>query len=728
MRKDAAALPRLAPLAALLAAFAPATATSAADETPRVLSARDTIRIDSVSSPAISPDGQWVLYTEASRDLGLAIADDEDADDYERVTHVWRVRIDGSERREMTAGPHDATAPRWLPDSRRFAFLSARPRDKKPKRGEDSEAAGDDGPKQQVHFQYLDGGEAWPVTEHAEGVTAFEVSPDGGRIAFLAPDPLTAEKKRQKKEKDDSYVVDEEFRFSHLWWHDLSSGETKRLTEGAFTVSDPQWSPEGRSIAYVTRPNPKEDDSWNSDVWLVEVATGSARKLHDNPGSDESPRFSPDGATVAFGSSPHVKTHTWYAKLHLVPVGGGAPRVLLQDFDRDFGNPLWSPDGLRVYWSTGDRTDGALFSVELASGKVTRHATPAGNNSAFDLSRDGTRLVWVHARQDWPDEIVTAEVAEPTKQVRLSDANPWLRDEKLPVGEVRQVSWRNSEGQQIEGVLTLPVGYQKGQRYPFILNPHGGPSGAVTTGFSATNQLFAGNGYAVLQPNFRGSSSYGQEFLNANRMEWGVRDYDDCMTGVDWAIAEGIADPTRMIAYGWSYGGYMSFWISTQTDRFRLVSPGAGLSNLYSMYSTTDISNYLGWFFGTPWDNAEVYERLSPVRHAKNVKSRVLIMTGEKDERVPPEQSVEFYRALRDLGKEVELVIFPREGHGIREPYHAMDRLRRYLYAFGEAVGNPPVSERAWEEARAARRERDKNKEAEGAAVATPTSTAGSRD
>jgi dipeptidyl aminopeptidase/acylaminoacyl peptidase len=200
------------------------------------------------------------------------------------------------------------------------------------------------------------------------------------------------------------------------------------------------------------------------------------------------------------------------------------------------------------------------------------------------------------------------------------------------------------------------------------------------------------------------------------------------MTGVDWAIAEGIADPTRMIAYGWSYGGYMSFWISTQTDRFRLVSPGAGLSNLYSMYSTTDISNYLGWFFGTPWDNAEVYERLSPVRHAKNVKSRVLIMTGEKDERVPPEQSVEFYRALRDLGKEVELVIFPREGHGIREPYHAMDRLRRYLYAFGAAVGNPPVSERAWEEAQAARRERDLKKEAEGAAVATPTSTAGSRD
>ena len=358
---------------------------------------------------------------------------------------------------------------------------------------------------------------------------------------------------------------------------------------------------------------------------------------------------------------------------------------------------------------------------------MTRHATPAGGNSAFDVSPDGTRLVWVHASSEWPDEIVTATVAQPGQPLRLSDANPWLRDESVSIAEVRKVTWRNSEGQEIEGVLTLPVGYEKGRRYPFILNPHGGPSGAVTTAFSSTNQLFAGNGFAVLQPNFRGSSNYGQEFLNANRMEWGVRDYDDCMTGVDWAIAEGIADPERMIAYGWSYGGYMSFWISTQTDRFRLVSPGAGLSNLTSMYSTTDISNYLGWFFGTPWDNPEVYDRLSPIRHAKNVKSRVLIMTGEKDERVPPEQSIEFYRALVDLDKEAELVIFPREGHGIREPYHAMDRLRRYLYAFGEAVGAPPVSERAWEAALAARREREKKEDA-GAEASPATSTAGSRE
>ncbi|HUP22769.1 MAG TPA: S9 family peptidase [Thermoanaerobaculia bacterium] len=700
-------------IAALLAALAPATALAAEDPaSSRVLSARDTIRIDSVGSPAVSPDGAWVLYTQASRDLSEEVTPDEGADDYERVTHVWRVGIDGTERRRMTAGPHDATAPRWLADSRRFAFLSPRPRTKKPARG-DGDGDGDGGPKQQVHFQYLDGGEAWPVTDHAEGVSGFEISPDGGSIAFLAIDPLSAEKKRQKKEKDDSFVVDAEFRFTHLWVHDIESGNARRLTEGAFTVSDPQWSPGGRTLAYVTRPNPKNDDSWDSDVWVVDVASGATRKLHDNPGSDESPRFSPDGMTLAFASTPHVKTSTWYAKLHLVQVAGGATRVLLQDFDRGLGTPVWSPSGDRVYWSTGDRTDGALFSVALADGTVTRHATPSGANGSFDLSPDGTRLVWVHARPDWPDEIVTATVDEPTKQLRLSDANPWLREEGVRFGDAQPVRWRNSEGEEIEGVLTLPVGHRKGHRYPFILNPHGGPSAAVNTGFSATNQFFAGNGFAVLQPNFRGSSSYGQEFLNANRNQWGVRDYDDCMTGVDWAIAEGIADPERMIAYGWSYGGYMSFWISTQTDRFRLVSPGAGLSNLYSMYSTTDISNYLGWFFGTPWDNPEIYQRLSPIRHAKNVASRVLIMTGEKDERVPPEQSFEFYRALRDLGKDVELVIFPREGHGIREPYHAMDRLRRYLYAFAEAVGVEPVSEKSWEAAQAARREREERKDIE---------------
>jgi dipeptidyl aminopeptidase/acylaminoacyl peptidase len=211
--------------------------------------------------------------------------------------------------------------------------------------------------------------------------------------------------------------------------------------------------------------------------------------------------------------------------------------------------------------------------------------------------------------------------------------------------------------------------------------------------FSSTNQLLAANGFLVLQINFRGSSNYGQQHLNANQNNWGIGDYDDIMKGVDYVIAQGWADPDRMVAYGWSYGGYMTFWMSTQTDRFKLISPGAGLTNLYSMYSTTDIPAYLGWFFGTPWENEATYLKLSPIRHAKNVTAKILIMHGANDARVPPTQADEFYKALRDLGKDVTYVRYPRQGHGISEPRLAMDRLRRYVCAFTDAVGLESTTE-----------------------------------
>jgi dipeptidyl aminopeptidase/acylaminoacyl peptidase len=277
--------------------------------------------------------------------------------------------------------------------------------------------------------------------------------------------------------------------------------------------------------------------------------------------------------------------------------------------------------------------------------------------------------------------------------VQLTDANPWVGQEEVELGKVESVRWTNSDGGTIEGVLTYPVDFQEGTQYPLIVNPHGGPSGASMESFSSTNHMFAGNGFLVLQINFRGSSNYGQEHLNANQDNWGIRDYDDIMTGVDYVIGQGWADPDRMVAYGWSYGGYMTFWMSTQTDRFKLISPGAGLSNLYSMYSTTDIPAYLGWFFGTPWDNEDIYRQLSPIRHANKVTAKILIMHGANDERVPPEQAVEFYKALTDLGKDVSFVRYPRQGHGISEPRLAMDRLRRYVCAFTDVLGMEEATE-----------------------------------
>jgi dipeptidyl aminopeptidase/acylaminoacyl peptidase len=227
-----------------------------------------------------------------------------------------------------------------------------------------------------------------------------------------------------------------------------------------------------------------------------------------------------------------------------------------------------------------------------------------------------------------------------------------------------------------------------------VVNPHGGPSSASLESFSSFNQVLAANGFLVLQINFRGSTGYGQRHVNANQNNWGLGDYDDIMTGVDHLIAQNLADPDRMVAYGWSYGGYMTFWMSTQTNKFKLISPGAGLTNLYSMYSTTDIPAYLGWFFGTPCENPEIYDRLSPIRHVKNVTAKILIMHGANDARVPPTQADEFYRALKDLGKDVTYVRYPRQGHGITETRLAMDRTRRYVCAFTHAVGLPSTTEK----------------------------------
>lgn len=644
-----------------------------------LMSARNTLRIKIVSSPAISPDGKWILYTKSDRDM--------ESEDLKTTTHIWRVRLDGKQRRQMTHGTNSCSSFSFFPDGGKIAFLSS------------SRKASDKGEKSktQIFFMYLDGGGAWQVTEHKESIISFRISPDGATILFTSLDPLSKEEKEKQKKKDDEEIVDEKFRMSHLWIYDIKNNKESRLTKGDFTVSNARWSPDSKHTVYETRPNTKTDESWNSDIWIAELESKKANKLYKNPGSDSTPRWSPDGKTIAFASEPHAGTNTWYKKLYLIPYKGGKPTILLKDFDLDFTSPLWSKDGSKIYWYTGDRTTYNLFSVDIKSGKVKKLNPPVGSNAQWKLSEDGLRWVWVHTGPNWPAEIYTAslDLESPKK---LSDANLWLSKENIKFGKVEAIKWKNSEGQLIEGILTYPVDFNPQKKYPLILNPHGGPSGVRIKSFSSTNQFFAGNGFMVLQPNFRGSTNYGQEFVNANRNYWGIRDYNDCMTGIDFCIDKGLADPERLICYGWSYGGYMSYWIVTQTDRFKAVSPGAGLPNLYSMYSTTDISHYLSWFFGTPWDNEETYLKLSPIRYVKNVNTPILIMHGAEDRRVPQEQAVEFYQALRDLGKDVTFVRYPREGHGIREPRHQLDRLRRYLDFFAEKVGLEPVSEKKCED------------------------------
>jgi len=664
-------------LITILAALSVASTTVAvgAPQAPRFMTARDAQAFTTVGSPRISPDDQWVLYTSSERDW--------DDDQLARTTHIWRVGIDGTNARQLTFGEASTGSPQWFPDGRTVAFTSSRDQ------GDDEDGG------TQVFFMYVDGGEAWKATEHDGGVSGFSISPDGTKLVLTAREPLSEEGRRRGRERDDAEVVDQDFRMSHLWLLDIESGEETRLTEGEFTVSDPQWSPDSSKIAFVTRPNTKIDDSSWSDVWVVDLE-GNAEKFYENAGPDGSPRWSPDGATLAIAAKPQPGNTQWYSKLHLFPADGGEPIVMLEDFDLNFGAPIWSRDGRTIYWSTGEGTTVNLFGVDLDSGELTtRRAPMRGQNGQWQLSNDNNTWVFTHSSPARPGNIWAAPRQGDGfgAAVQLTDANAWVEEENVQLGRVETIRWGNSDGGTIEGVITFPVGFEEGMRFPLIVNPHGGPSGASIESFSSTNHMFAGNGFGVLQINFRGSSNYGQEHLNANQDNWGIRDYDDIMAGVDHVIDQGWVDPDRMVAYGWSYGGYMTFWMSTQTDRFKLISPGAGLSNLYSMYSTTDIPAYLGWFFGTPWDNEEVYLRLSPIRHVKNVTAKMLIMHGAEDARVPQEQAVEFYKALVDLGKDVTFVRYPRQGHGIGEPRLAMDRLRRYVCAFTDVLDMDSTTE-----------------------------------
>ena len=338
----------------LAAGASPGGAQDAAG--PRVLSARDTLRIDQVGDPALSPDGEWVVYTLRSHDM--------DDPDLEAVTQLWRVRVDGTGNRQLTRGASGATAPAWSPDGAVVAFLAAR--------GDEENA------KAQVHFLPADGGEAWQVTGHDEAVGWFSFAPDGSGILFTASDSLPEAEEERRKEEGDAEIVDASFQMTHLWLHDLETSRTRRLTGGDFTVANADWSPDSRQVAFEARPNPTANDSWRSDIRVVDVASGEQRLLHENGGSDTSPRWSPDGRTVAFASNPSPSANSLHDRLTLADAVGETARVLLAEHDRNFTTPIWSVNGAHVFWATGDGTSTRLFRVGVESGAVTTASAPGG--------------------------------------------------------------------------------------------------------------------------------------------------------------------------------------------------------------------------------------------------------------------------------------------------------------------------------------------------------------
>jgi dipeptidyl aminopeptidase/acylaminoacyl peptidase len=655
----------------------------------KLFGAMDALRVHGISNVRVSDDGSRIAFT--ATELAYDTEGDPSSEMKTR-TQLWvfsqgsaeisgqsghmSARGSSSDARQFTFAKQSVSSPSWSPDGSEIAFLRG---------SEDKEN------ERQVWFINVNGGEAEKITNHKGGFASVAFSPDGKQLLLSAADQPTKEDEARRKLKDDAIVVDHDLRMAHMWLFDIASKKETRLTDGDFTASDLEWSPDGKMISFTAHPSSRADDADDSTVWILNPATKEKHKLIASQVYNHTGRWSPDGKSIAYLVVPYIggvkKTD-----LYVVSADSSNPRKLTGSFDNDAGTPVWSPDGKTIYFSTNTRETDDLFAVNVANASVTQITQSNGAFALAALSKDGSTAFGTFSDSEHPGEVARVSLADKSI-ARLTDVNHFLDD--YAMGETEIAKWKSTDGTEIEGVLYKPVDFDPSKKYPFLLNPHGGPTGASTLSFSAGSQIMAANGYLVLQPNFRGSTGRGEAFAEANHNDWGKGDYQDCISGVKSIVARGIADPNRLGAYGWSYGGYMTFWILTQTDMFKAISPGAGLTDLAAMYAHTDIQHYVKWFFDDkyPWQDEQIWWDHSPMKYVNNVKTPALILQGQVDTRVPMAQAQEMYRALVDRGIPVEFVLYPRENHGFTEPKHIEDRYQRYLTFFGKYLDNPPVTD-----------------------------------
>jgi dipeptidyl aminopeptidase/acylaminoacyl peptidase len=603
----------------------------------------------------------------------------------EYINQIWVAGMDGSFNVQYTRGEKSSSSPQFSPDNQKIAFLSSR------------------NEKNQVWVMRIMGGEPEQITNANNGVNSFKWSPDGKRIAYIMQDPDTEEEEKMKKEKRDVILVDQNFKYNHLYVTSIDPSEEekpKQLTSGGYHVNGFDWSPDGKEIAFSFAPNPNINSAFiEADISIVPSDSGAIKSLVKRSGVDRDPHYSPDGSWIAFESHGGQPERVGLSDIYKVSSKGGSPIALTQSPDRNAGIVSWSSDGENIFITEALKTSRVLMAiptdpssseiggdniVTLESG-IPVITSQEGNSGSFSISRTGA-MSYVYENPDLPEEVYINTIqGDDMKQISTVNAE----FDAPESGITELVNWTSSDGLVIEGLLTYPVGYKKGTKYPVILQIHGGPAGVFTKSYTGSpsiymTQYFAQNGYLVLRPNPRGSSGYGKDFRYSNIMDWGFGDYQDLMTGVDHVIGMGIADKNRQFVMGWSYGGYMTSWVVTQTDRFKAASMGAGLPNLVSMTTTTDIPDYLVAHLGGKefWEDYDEYEKHSAIYQIKNVVTPTQVIHGAEDKRVPFTQGQEFYVALKRLGVDTEMVVYPRTPHGPREPKLLMDVSPRILSWF----------------------------------------------
>jgi dipeptidyl aminopeptidase/acylaminoacyl peptidase len=671
-------LTSLSPVSAMVVFLSLSGITASAQTAKRPISLDDMAKIRSVGDPRVSPDGEWVAYT-----VGTV-----DAEKDKRDTDLWMISWDGGLQIRLTSTPDSSeNMPRWSPDGRYLSFLASRGDEEEKKKGS------------QVWLLNRAGGEAEKLTDIKGGVSDYSWSPDSKRLVLVVNDPdpnAEPEKKEGWKRKTRPPIVIDRYHFKqdregylgslhhHLFLFDVESRKAEAITSGRYDEDNPAWSRDGRFVAFVSNRTPDPDRNLDSNIFVIEAKAGAEPKqLTTYAGRDGGrPSWSPDGQLIAYyqGEEPRYSAYGMN-KLAVVPAAGGAVRLVTPALDRGVSGPIqWSADGRNLLFVVADDRVTYLGRTAVAGGQVER--LTSGLRTVSNLSRrnDGS-FALLSATANEPNEV---HLLENGAFRRLTHQNDALFDQ-LQLGSTEDFTSRSKDGTEVHGLMVKPATYTAGKKYPMLLLIHGGPNGQDEHSFSFERQFFAANGYVVISVNYRGSSGRGAAFQKAIFADWGGKEVMDLLGAVDAVVASGVADPDRLGLGGWSYGGILTDYTIATDTRFKAAVSGASSALQLSMYGVDQYILQYENELGVPWKTKDLWFKLSyPFFQADRIKTPTLYLSGDRDFNVPTVGAEQMYQALKSLGVDTQLIIYPGQFHGITMPSYARDRLERYLAWFNK--------------------------------------------